>query len=74
MNGARILPVDSELCAIFQCLQGEQISRVRRVILTASGGPFRDAQPWELEHATPEAALRHPNWSMGQRITVGWRR
>jgi 1-deoxy-D-xylulose-5-phosphate reductoisomerase len=69
--GGRILPVDSELCAIFQCLGGERTDRVRRVHLTASGGPFRDASPGELSRATPELALRHPNWSMGPRITVG---
>ncbi len=70
-HGARILPVDSEHSAIFQCLRGERIDRVRRVILTASGGPFRSATREELERATPEAALRHPNWSMGPRITIG---
>jgi 1-deoxy-D-xylulose-5-phosphate reductoisomerase len=70
-HGARIVPVDSEHSAIFQCLRGERIDRVRRVILTASGGPFRNATPAELERATPEAALKHPNWSMGPRITIG---
>jgi 1-deoxy-D-xylulose-5-phosphate reductoisomerase len=70
-SGAPLLPVDSELCAIHQCLRGERACDVRRVVLTASGGPFRDASPEELERATPEAALRHPNWSMGPRITVG---
>jgi 1-deoxy-D-xylulose-5-phosphate reductoisomerase len=66
-----ILPVDSELCAIFQCLRGERIDRVRRVHLTASGGPFRDTPLCELELASPAMALCHPNWSMGPRITVG---
>lgn len=70
-HGARIVPVDSEHSAIHQCLRGERLDRVRRVILTASGGPFRRATPAELEQASPEAALRHPNWSMGPRITVG---
>ena len=70
-HGARIVPVDSEHSAIFQCLRGERIDRVRRVILTASGGPFRNATPAELVRATPAAALKHPNWSMGPRITIG---
>ncbi|MBK7641816.1 MAG: 1-deoxy-D-xylulose-5-phosphate reductoisomerase [Planctomycetes bacterium] len=70
-HGARIVPVDSEHSAIFQCLRGERIERVRRVILTASGGPFRKATAAELERATPEAALKHPNWSMGPRISIG---
>jgi 1-deoxy-D-xylulose-5-phosphate reductoisomerase len=70
-RGATIVPVDSEHSAIFQCLRGEDIGRVRRVILTASGGPFRTASREELSRATPEQALRHPNWRMGPRITVG---
>ncbi len=70
-HGARIVPVDSEHSAIFQCLRGERLDRVRRVILTASGGPFRNATREELAHASPEAALKHPNWSMGPRITIG---
>jgi 1-deoxy-D-xylulose-5-phosphate reductoisomerase len=70
-HGAAIVPVDSEHSAIFQCLRGERLDRVRRVILTASGGPFRNATREELERATPEAALKHPNWSMGPRITIG---
>jgi 1-deoxy-D-xylulose-5-phosphate reductoisomerase len=70
-HGGSIVPVDSEHSAIFQCLRGERLDRVRRVILTASGGPFRNATPAELERATPEAALKHPNWSMGPRITIG---
>jgi 1-deoxy-D-xylulose-5-phosphate reductoisomerase len=70
-HGARIVPVDSEHSAIFQCLRGERLDRVRRVILTASGGPFLRASRAELESATPEAALKHPNWSMGPRISVG---
>ena len=70
-SGARIVPVDSEHSAIHQCLRGERLDRVRRVILTASGGPFRRSSREELERAAPEAALRHPNWSMGPRITIG---
>ncbi len=70
-HGATILPVDSEHSAIFQCLRGEDIGRVRRILLTASGGPFRQSSSEEMSKATPEMALRHPNWSMGPRITVG---
>jgi len=70
-TGAAILPVDSEHCALFQCLRDEDLSRVRRVLLTASGGPFRDLPLDEFEAVTPEMALRHPNWEMGPRITVG---
>ncbi len=70
-HGAEIVPVDSEHSAIFQCMRGEDIGRVRRVHLTASGGPFRDAPLEEMRAATPEMALQHPNWDMGPRITVG---
>ncbi|MBM3988882.1 MAG: 1-deoxy-D-xylulose-5-phosphate reductoisomerase [Planctomycetes bacterium] len=70
-RGGRILPVDSELCAIFQCLGGDDVSRVRRVLLTASGGPFRDSRPDELARMGPDDALRHPTWTMGRRISVG---
>lgn len=70
-HGARILPVDSELCALEQCLRGEDLGRVRRVIVTCSGGPFRDAPLEALAAATPEQALVHPTWDMGPRITVG---
>ena len=70
-RGGEIVPVDSEHSAILQCLRGERVDRVRRVILTASGGPFRASSPEEIRRATPEMALRHPNWSMGPRITVG---
>jgi len=70
-HGATILPVDSEHSAIFQCLRGEDVGRVRRVLLTASGGPFRSTPLGELARATPAAALAHPNWDMGPRITVG---
>ena len=70
-KGVTILPIDSEHSAIFQCLRGERVDRVRRILLTASGGAFRDVPLAELESATPEMAMRHPNWDMGPRITVG---
>ena len=70
-KGVRILPVDSEHNAIFQCLDGRSAkSELKRVILTASGGPFRNASREELERVTPAQALKHPNWSMGPKITV----
>jgi 1-deoxy-D-xylulose-5-phosphate reductoisomerase len=70
-RGAEIVPVDSEHAAIHQCLRGERIGDVRTVWLTASGGPFRSTPLAELAHVTPEQALRHPNWAMGPRITIG---
>ncbi len=70
-HGAEIVPVDSEHSAIYQCLRGERIDDVRYVWLTASGGPFRTTPLDELARATPQAALRHPNWAMGPRITIG---
>jgi 1-deoxy-D-xylulose-5-phosphate reductoisomerase len=70
-HGATIVPVDSEHSAIFQCLRGEKIESVRRILLTASGGPFRTTPREEMLRVTPEMALRHPNWSMGPRITIG---
>ncbi len=70
-HGATILPVDSEHCAIFQCLRGERLDRVRRVLLTASGGPLRDLDLARFDEVTPAMALAHPNWDMGPRITVG---
>ena len=70
-TGAEIVPVDSEHSAIFQCLRGEDTARVRCVHLTASGGPFRETPLEEMRSATPEMALRHPNWDMGPRITIG---
>lgn len=70
-RGGRILPVDSEHCAIFQCLAGEDVGRVRRVLLTASGGPFRDTPTEKLAHVGPSDALAHPTWDMGPRITIG---
>ena len=70
-NGVRILPVDSEHSAIFQCLQGyPDPSFVSRLILTASGGPFFGMTREQLSSVTPEQALRHPNWSMGAKITI----
>jgi 1-deoxy-D-xylulose-5-phosphate reductoisomerase len=69
-GGAPVVPVDSEHSAIWQCLHGEARERVRRVTLTASGGAFRDLPPEELARVTPRQALRHPNWSMGTKITV----
>ncbi|MDD4602295.1 MAG: 1-deoxy-D-xylulose-5-phosphate reductoisomerase [Bacteroidales bacterium] len=65
-----ILPVDSEHSAIFQCLVGELQRSVEKVILTASGGPFRGWQKNQLTHVTREAALNHPNWKMGQKVTI----
>ena len=69
-HGGRVLPVDSEHSAVFQALIGEDIACVERVILTASGGAFRDWPAEDLAHATPEQAATHPNWAMGQRITI----
>jgi len=66
----RILPVDSEHSAIFQCLQGNQGNNIEKIILTASGGPFRGKSRKELESVTAADALRHPNWSMGSKITI----
>ncbi|MDP6956229.1 MAG: 1-deoxy-D-xylulose-5-phosphate reductoisomerase [Planctomycetota bacterium] len=70
-KGATIVPVDSEHAAIHQCLRGESLESVRRVLLTASGGPFLDKPLDELAAVTPDLALRHPNWDMGPRVTVG---
>ncbi len=69
-SGGRILPVDSEHSAVFQALAGEDMRSVERVIITASGGALRDWPLDRLASATPEEAARHPNWSMGQRITI----
>ena len=69
-SGAEILPVDSEHNAIHQCLRGENQSEVKRLILTASGGPFREKSKEQIESATREEALNHPNWSMGEKITI----
>ncbi len=69
-HDVRILPVDSEHSAIFQSLQGAAGNDIRRILLTASGGPFRGKSYEELENVTLEQALKHPNWSMGRKITV----
>jgi len=69
-KGVAIIPVDSEHSAIFQCLQGHNREDLRRIILTASGGPFLHASAEELAEVTPARALRHPNWAMGQKITI----
>lgn len=69
-HGARILPVDSEHSAVFQALVGEDIAEVERVIITASGGPFRGWSTERLAQATLAQAITHPNWAMGQRITI----
>ena len=69
-RGVAILPVDSEHNAIHQCLHGRNLHEVRRLILTASGGPFRELTPHDLERVGPEAALRHPTWQMGRKITI----
>lgn len=69
-KGVRIVPVDSEHSAVFQCLQGNDPQSVRRVILTASGGPFLHSTPEEMEKATPLHALKHPNWNMGRKISI----
>jgi 1-deoxy-D-xylulose-5-phosphate reductoisomerase len=68
--GGRVLPVDSEHNAIFQCLEGQDPSTVKRLILTCSGGPFLRASSEELKAVTPEQALRHPTWSMGRKISI----
>lgn len=65
-----ILPVDSEHSAIFQCLHGERENQIHKILLTASGGPFRGKSKKDLELVTLEQALRHPNWSMGKKITI----
>jgi 1-deoxy-D-xylulose-5-phosphate reductoisomerase len=69
-HGVKLLPVDSEHNAIHQCLRAADTSEVRRIVLTASGGPFRKTPLADLENVTPEQALAHPNWKMGQRITI----
>lgn len=69
-KGVPILPVDSEHSAVFQCLAGERPGSIRRIILTASGGPFRDRPKETFPSITPAQALNHPTWAMGRRITV----
>lgn len=69
-KNVRLLPIDSEHSAIFQCLNGEKKDAVSRIILTASGGPFRNMPLEALNEITPEEALKHPNWKMGPKITI----
>src|SRR5213082_1496701 len=69
-NEVRVLPVDSEHNAIFQCLEGKKSSDIRRIILTASGGPFRETPRKDFDSITPEQALKHPTWNMGPKITI----
>ncbi|HWR74442.1 MAG TPA: 1-deoxy-D-xylulose-5-phosphate reductoisomerase [Bacteroidales bacterium] len=69
-TGCRLLPVDSEHSAIMQCLNGEPHASIEKIILTASGGPFRNTPADKLAKVTPGEALRHPNWSMGNKITI----
>jgi 1-deoxy-D-xylulose-5-phosphate reductoisomerase len=69
-NGINVLPVDSEHNAIFQCLEGKDSLDVRRIILTASGGPFRETPRKDFDSITPEQALKHPTWNMGPKITI----
>jgi 1-deoxy-D-xylulose-5-phosphate reductoisomerase len=69
-SGTELVPVDSEHSAVFQVLAGTDATAIERIVLTASGGPFRGWSLEQLERATPEQALRHPNWSMGRKITI----
>jgi 1-deoxy-D-xylulose-5-phosphate reductoisomerase len=69
-SGAELLPVDSEHNAVHQCLRGEKLSEVRRIVLTASGGPFRTKTKAQMEESSVSEALRHPTWNMGAKITI----
>lgn len=69
-NGVKIYPVDSEHSAIFQCLQGNKGNKIRRILLTASGGPFRGKKREDLQNVKASEALKHPNWSMGKKVTI----
>ena len=69
-NKVSIVPIDSEHSAILQCLRGNKISQVKRLLITASGGSFRDKSREQLQTVTKEDALKHPNWSMGEKITI----
>ncbi len=68
--GVKILPVDSEHSAIFQCMNGESERQISKLLITASGGPFRGRTREQIEHVTVEDALKHPNWAMGRKITI----
>ena len=69
-SGAELLPIDSEHNALHQCLRGERFEEVRRIVLTASGGPFRTKNKAEMKQATVAEAMRHPTWTMGAKITI----
>lgn len=69
-NQAPILPVDSEHSAIFQCLNGEDLNRINKIWLTASGGPFRNFTREQLQDVTKKQALKHPSWNMGAKVTI----
>ena len=69
-RGVNLLPVDSEQSAIFQCLRGNAGAEIKRIILTASGGPFRDLPASDMDRVTREKALRHPRWKMGPKVTI----
>ena len=69
-NKARILPVDSEHNAIYQVLDTKNKSKISRIILTASGGPFRTKKMKDMHEISPEEAIKHPNWSMGKKISI----
>jgi len=69
-NNVKILPVDSEHGAIFQCLQGNKLEAVKKIILTASGGPFRGKNKQELKEISPQEAIKHPKWNMGRKISI----
>ena len=69
-NQVQVLPADSEHNAIFQCIQGENLRDIDSIILTASGGPFREFPIEDLQNVTIEQALNHPNWSMGNKVTI----
>ena len=69
-KGVSVLPVDSEHSAIFQSLNGEEVNKINKILLTASGGPFRGRKREDLAHVQVEDALKHPNWSMGRKITI----
>ncbi|MCY4570433.1 MAG: 1-deoxy-D-xylulose-5-phosphate reductoisomerase [Candidatus Poribacteria bacterium] len=71
-NGVNLIPIDGEMSAIFQCIEGarDQQTDIHRLLITASGGPFREVSKEELYSVTPQQALQHPNWKMGQKITI----